>query len=101
MTTFLQKYRFDLATAAVVAPLTICGLHRMFPTSGVRFLAVASVINIHVVIAIKAVVAQYTPKSPNGDNKTALFEHLNVIVSISAGNLLPIFARYVGQRMGV
>jgi hypothetical protein len=116
MTTFLERTRFDLATAAVVAPLASYGLHRMFPVPNVGFLAVASLMNICALIVIRELSIMRTNKASSVNESTPettkpsesvsslspyVFQRLCALLTFSAGALLPIFARFVGQRMGI
>jgi hypothetical protein len=116
MTAFLARNKIDLATAAVVVPLASYGLHRMFPAPNVGFLIVASLMNIHASIAIKDLHSMSTSSKNLGSERTRkstqspesvspitpfVFQHLCTILNVGSFTLLPIFARFVAQRMGI
>ena len=102
MTTFLGKTASYLASHAVAPPLTIYGLHRMFPVPNVGFLAIASAMTLCTTTTIANLGRDCARKlTDRYERKDMLFYQLNSLSTLSVEILLPIFARYVGQRMGI
>src|ERR1700687_1648219 len=109
MTSFLRNNALDLATAAVVAPLTSYGFPRVFPGPNVGFLATVSTMNICAGLVINDLGREYAKKLTikygyvaNNEITNYIFHRLKSILTITSANiLLPIFSRYVGQRMGI
>ena len=117
MTTFLQRTGTDLAFASVIAPLASYGLHQMIPAPDVRFIAAASTLNIYAVICLRdwaqGMIYKLAGKLiQNPENLTlhksaynnaisAVTQRLNVIFILTLSTLLPIFWRFMGQKMGI
>lgn len=117
MSTFLERNGRDLTIASVVAPLVSYGLHRMIPAPNVRFIAVASTLNIYAAIFIRdwaqamvdklagkliqepTDIAQY--KTIYEKAKDSVAHRLQGSFEITLPTLLPIFWRFMGQRMGI
>ncbi len=109
MTTFLQKNGMNLALTAVVTPLASYGLQRMFPVPDAGFIVIANTVAACTRQIIFALCNQYAHKLTQDygyiDNErkytNPIFFQLSELFSLSIHLLLPIFARYVGQRMGI
>ena len=102
MTTFLQRIAPDLAITALTAPLVSYGLHRMFPSPNLGFLAVASTVTICAINTIKTMNDDRTKQlSSQNLKKQPIYQRINNLLTISSCILLPIFARYVAQRVGI
>ncbi len=108
MTAFLQGNTMYLVIGAVVTPLTHYSLNRKFPVPGAAFIAIANTLNMCATIIIKhyshekasELTKDYGYVDTDGNTTNFIFTRLNTIFSISLRLLFPIFARYVGQRMG-
>jgi hypothetical protein len=99
-TPLLERIAPNLAINAVAAPLAIYGLHRMFPVPNVGFLAIASAMMLCTRATIVTLGTDYAAILQDKYN-TRLFYRLNQYSAISLEFLLPIFTRYVGQRLGI
>jgi hypothetical protein len=102
MTTFLRTNARSLVIDAVVAPLTIYGLHRIFPAPNVGFLAIASAVALCTHTTIAALGRDYAQRLTTQYNrKDGLFHRIYTLPLLSLSVLLPIFAKYAGQRMEI
>jgi hypothetical protein len=109
MTTFLQKNGIGLALSAVVSPLASYGLQRMFPAPEARFIVIAYTLASCTLTIIYALGSEFASNLTshyryiNAHTKTTnfIFHRLDGLFSCSIHLILPIFVRYVGQRMGI
>ncbi len=102
MTTVLSKIAPNLAIHTVVAPLTIYGLHQLYPAPNVGFLGIACAVCACTSITITTLGTEYASSlTKQHDRKDSLFYRINSLSCMSLGILLPIFVRYVGQSIGI
>ena len=109
MTTFPPKARIDLAIAAVVAPIASYGLNRLFPAPDAHFIVIAITVASLIETITYTLGEEYASKltrkyvdsNTHRKSRNQIFYHLNSLFSTGIYLLLPIFARYVGQRMGI
>jgi hypothetical protein len=77
----------------------------MFPAPNFGFLALASTATVCAVHIIRTWSSDYVTKLTSRGGPYSgfgtIFHKVNYILSMGAGILLPIFARYVGQRVGI
>ncbi len=105
-TTFLERTGMDLAIASVIAPLASYGMHRIIPAPDFSFIAIANTLNICVRIALQDLTSKYLDQAEGKNvfenSKTCdVLKQLSYILQTSTSYLLPIFARYIGQRAGI
>src|SRR5579872_3010483 len=104
MTTFLARNGMDLAITTVVAPLASYGLHRMIPAPDVRFIAVASTLNLYICNALRNSLEHFLDQAAKDHghiNQLFVFSRFYYILETSTFYLLPIFIKSIGQRVGI
>lgn len=102
MTTLLERTAPTLAINAVVGPLTVYGLHRLFPAPNVGFLAIASAVTLCTSATLSALGGECVKRlMERYERKDRLFSSIHGLSTVSLGVLLTIFARYVGQKIGI
>jgi hypothetical protein len=105
MTIFLQRMAPDLAIAVLTVPLASYGLNRMFPSPNFGFLAVTSTVSICAIQTIRVLGYEYVNKLTGKDKPYeglgSIFGKTLVLLMLGTSVLTPIFARYVGQRVGI
>ena len=108
MSTFLHRIAPDLAIGAVAGSLSGYGLHRLLPAQNVNFLVTLCVVNLCANIVIRTYVNEsiysYARNKGDLDDRgritNPLLNRLGLFLTLTSSILLPIFYRYVGQRLG-